>query len=285
MRLKALGGATVLVLALVALLVIPSASVTQAQQKLVVLTYTDQPGNRLARTNGWFREKVVVHWQVTPSTGLVQTVGCEPASLVGVQTRGRAFSCDARWSDGTKINRAAIPPVRVDWTRPTSITAKRGRPPDLYGWYGNDVLFRFSGRDTISGIWRCPARIYKGPNSHRARVTGTCIDRAGNRASRTFFFKYQEPLLSPRNGKRVWRPLLNWIAVRRARFYNVQVWRFGQQILNRWPKASQFRMPHTWVHNGVRYRMSSDGRYDWYVWPRFPRGYGKLIGHRYFIRR
>ena len=212
-------------------------------------------------------------------------MGCEPASLVGAQTAGRAFSCEARWSDRTRIKRDIAPPVRVDWTPPSVVWAKRGRPPDLYGWYGRPVRFTFSGRDALSGIWRCPARLYKGPNSANARVTGTCTDRAGNRRSRTWTFKYQEPLLSPRNGRRVsWRPLLDWVSVPKARYYNVQVWHSGRQVLNRWPMASQFRMPRTWVHGGVRYWASSPGRYDWHVWPRFHGRYGKLVGHRYFIR-
>jgi hypothetical protein len=285
LRFKARGGAVVLVLALLGLLAIPSASIPQAQEKVVVLSFTDESGGRVVRPNGWFRKRVVVHWQVSPTRTLVQTVGCEPATLVAVQTAGRAFGCEARWWDGTRVRRTVSPPVRVDWTPPSVVWARRGRPPDLYGWYGHPVRFTFRGRDALSGIWRCPSRVYRGPNSANARVRGTCIDRAGNRRSRTITFRYQEPLLSPRSGRRVFRPLLNWVSVTRARYYNVQVWRNGRRILNRWPAASQFQMPRTWVHEGILYRISSPGRYDWYVWPRFAGRYGKLIGHRYFIRR
>jgi hypothetical protein len=284
LRFRARGGAAVLVLALLGLLIIPSASIPQAQQKVVTLSFTDAPGNPLGRTNGWFRQRVVVHWQVAPARGLVQTVGCEPASWVNVQTSGRAFRCEALWSDGTRVRRAVAPPVRVDWTPPRSIRVTPGRRPDLYGWYGSDIRFRVSGSDTLSGILRCPTRVYRGPNSARARVRGTCVDRAGNRASRFFVFKYQEPLLSPRSGRRAWRPLLNWVSVPRARYYNVQVWKNGRAILNRWPRYSQLRMPRTWVHEGLRYWMSTPGRYDWYVWPRFYGRYGRMVGHRYFIR-
>jgi hypothetical protein len=286
LRLKARGGATILVLGLLGLLAIPSASIPQADEKLVALTFTDQPGANLRTRNGWFRTSVVVHWNVQPWRGLVRTVGCEPAILVRAETSGRTFTCEALWSDGTRVRRSTAPPVRLDRTPPYSVRAVRGRLPDSYGWYGSPVRFTFTGRDARSGIAFCTRRIYRGPNTWRARVTGTCVDRAGNRsAPRTVFFRYQSPLLRPRAGTRVtWAPLLDWIPVSRAQYYNVQVWRSGRQILNRWPRASRLRMPSTWVNGGVRYWISTPGRYKWYVWPRFQGRYGRMIGSSYFIR-
>jgi hypothetical protein len=93
-------------------------------------------------------------------------------------------------------------------------------------------------------------------------------------------------LLRPKRGTRVRRaPLLDWVTVRRARFYNVQVWRDGSKILSRWPERSRLRMPSRWMQDGVRYSLSMSGRYDVYVWPRFRGRYGKRIDHTYFIRR
>ena len=109
-------------------------------------------------------------------------VGCEPAILVRAETSGTVFTCEALWSDGTRVKRDTVPPVKLDRTRPTLVRVVRGRPPDSYGWYGSPVRITFTGRDARSGIARCTRRTYRGPNTWRARVTGTCIDRAGNRA-------------------------------------------------------------------------------------------------------
>ena len=55
LRLKTRGGATIVVLGLLGLLAIPSASVPQAEEKLVGLSFTDVPGANLRTRNGWFR--------------------------------------------------------------------------------------------------------------------------------------------------------------------------------------------------------------------------------------
>jgi hypothetical protein len=164
------------------------------------------------------------------------------------------------------------------------VRARALRRPDLYGWYDHRIRFVFRGRDALSGIARCTRRSYDGPNTARASIRGFCRDVAGNTRRRTIHFRYSDPLLLPRPGTRFGRaPLLNWVGVPRARFYNVQVWRDGGKILTRWPQRTRLRMPTLWTHEGMTYALSA-GRYDVYVWPRFRGRYGKSIGHTYFIR-
>jgi hypothetical protein len=264
-------------LVLVSLSAVPAAS-GRSEEFLATLDY-ELSGTR--GLNGWWRSNVTIHWIADPPP---TSTTCTLAELVEGDTAGVTRSCTAVWS-GEGSRSATTEVIRIDKTKPTSLRVRAGRRPDLYGWYGTDIRFMWSARDAMSGIGKCRRRTYKGPNDATASVRGSCRDRAGNYAPllrKTF--RYQEPLMRPRNGRRVWRPLLDWISVPKARYYNVQVWRFGQQILNRWPKYSRFRMPRTWVHEGIRYWMSSPGRYDWYVWPRFYGRYGKMVGHRYFIR-
>ncbi len=238
---------------------------------------------------GWFREDVTVGWTVGPSDRTLRsTTGCHSSQQVIGETgpRGANVTCTAVWRNGIVTTRETVTiNVKIDKTRPT-VRAKASRPPDSYGWYDHRVRFRYSGRDALSGIAGCSRRTYRGPNSARASVIGACRDRAGNRNVRTVRLQYSNPLLRPKRGTRLRRPpLLDWVNVRRARFYNVQVWRDGIKILSRWPQRSRLRMPRRWTHAGVRYSMRVSGRYDVYVWPRFRGRYGTRIDHTYFIRR
>ena len=75
--------------------------------------------------------------------------------------------------------------------------------------------------------------------------------------------------------------LLRWAAVRKAAYYNVQVWRNGRKILSRWPTRPRFRLQKSWTFGGRRYRLA-DGTHLAYAWPGFGRKaagrYGRLVG-------
>ena len=260
--------------ALVALLALPGTSTPQAGHS-IDYTLSGTPGEA-----GWWRSDVTIHWdpQPEPDGG-----DCLHAESVPGDTAGTTRGCTAIWNGWGSLT-ATTATIRIDKTPPTSLHARAGRRPDSYGWYGRDVRILFSGADGLSGIATCSTPVYRGPNSANALARGSCWDRAGNRQDLVVTFKYHEPIVSPRAGRKVARaPLIDWIAMPNARRFNVQVWRKGSKVLSRFPKASRFQMPKTWIQGGVRYRMQS-GRYDVYVWPRFRR-YGKLVGHTYFIRR
>jgi hypothetical protein len=76
------------------------------------------------------------------------------------------------------------------------------------------------------------------------------------------------------------RPLLEWPAVRRARYYNVQLFRDGRKVLSAWPEQPRLRLKLRWTYRGERQRLRP-GRYRWMVWPGYgPRpkaDYGKRI--------
>ena len=93
-------------------------------------------------------------------------------------------------------------------------------------------------------------------------------------------------LRAPRRGARVYSPpVLVWARVRRATYYNVQLYRAGRKILSAWPVAHRLRLRRTWRYHSRRYRLVP-ARYRWYVWPgygsRSRARYGRLLGTSYF---
>jgi hypothetical protein len=93
-------------------------------------------------------------------------------------------------------------------------------------------------------------------------------------------------LRSPRAGRRVHAPpLLVWAGVKRATFYNVQLYYEGRKVLSTWPNSAKLKLSRSWRYEGRRFRLRK-GSYQWYVWPGFgPRSkarYGQLLGQSGF---
>jgi Big-like domain-containing protein len=93
-------------------------------------------------------------------------------------------------------------------------------------------------------------------------------------------------LRSPRAGRRVHAPpLLVWAGVRKATFYNVQLYFRGRKVLSAWPNSAKLKLSRSWRYEGRRFRLRK-GSYQWYVWPGFgPRSkarYGQLLGQSGF---
>jgi hypothetical protein len=144
-----------------------------------------------------------------------------------------------------------------------------------------------------------PVVLYRGPggsftdrglrNQTRYRYTVSLIDQAGNRASSlTSAVPTASKLLVPARGERIQiveLPLLIWKRVRRASYYNLQVFRGGDKVLSTWPRQPRFQFQRRWRFGGKQYRLVS-GKYCWYVWPgygkRAKRNYGKRLGRSCF---
>jgi hypothetical protein len=116
----------------------------------------------------------------------------------------------------------------------------------------------------------------------------TSFDRAGNRASVALGLRVRS-LYAPQDGARVASPpLLAWVRVPRARYYNVQVFRRGRKILSAWPSRPSLQLAERWSYGGRRVTLAP-GRYRWQVWPGFgsrTKGrYGRLLGKSEFVVR
>jgi hypothetical protein len=82
-------------------------------------------------------------------------------------------------------------------------------------------------------------------------------------------------------------PLLRWEAVRRASYYNVQVFR-RRKILSAWPTRPSYQLRARWNYAGHAQRLKP-GTYRWIVFPGYgPRArvhYGDPIGRSTFVVR
>jgi hypothetical protein len=84
-------------------------------------------------------------------------------------------------------------------------------------------------------------------------------------------------LLAPRASAKVHgTATLRWRPVKRASYYNVQVWLDGKKLLTNWPAGATLKLPKL-----------KRGRYTWFVWPglgaRAQHRYGPLIGKSTFV--
>jgi hypothetical protein len=166
------------------------------------------------------------------------------------------------------------------------------------------VSWRRSTDAQLVEVLRAPGRkgagetvIYRGPATGY-RDTGLlvgrkyeyrveAIDQAANRSARKVELIATGPLLSPAPAARVSAPPnLVWTSVRRASFYNLQLFYRGRKVLSAWPARPGFRLRRTWTYDGHRYRLRP-GVYRWYVWPWFGRSssarYGRLLGSSTFV--
>jgi hypothetical protein len=83
-------------------------------------------------------------------------------------------------------------------------------------------------------------------------------------------------------------PRLRWIAPRRARYFNLQLYKNGRKILSVWPRHPHYQLHERWRFARVRHRLTA-GRYRWIVWPGFGKIskaiYGKPLVNRTFVVR
>jgi hypothetical protein len=117
----------------------------------------------------------------------------------------------------------------------------------------------------------------------------TAHDRAGNRSPAVGVTArpVASRLVSPLDGALAASPpVLRWALVRRATYYNVQLWRNNRKILSAWPSRTRVALRQRWRFAG-RTRRLTPGVYRWYVWPglgsRARARYGRLLGTRMFV--
>lgn len=236
--------------------------------------------DRAPDANGWHNHPV--GFTFTANGGTSGLDSCTPVTYSGPDRRSaavRGVCRDMAGNVGSKVFSGALD---YDST-PPSAKVLRKRSPDSYGWYGRPIRFRWTGGDELSGIAGCSRKRYSGPNTDAVRLVGHCRDNAGNVRNRGVRLRYSNPLLMPRNGSTQRRPpLLDWVAVGRAKRYNVQLWKGSEKLLSRWPYTSRYQLDKRWSYAGQK-RVLGPGKYTTYVWPLLKRGYGKEIAHTTFV--
>ena len=188
--------------------------------------------------------------------------------------------------------------LRYDHTKPTRpiVKARRTTGGITVSWTSPGVV-RTEVRRSPGGKGKKPAVVYSGnalrlvdrsahsPSRYWYEVR--VYDQAGNVASRTLAVQPSGGILLPVGGAVLHKaPLVRWVPVAKARFYNVQLWRGKKKLLTTWPSETRFRLNDTWTF-GERKQHLQDGKYQVFVWPAFgtlatPR-YGKLVGRVDFV--
>lgn len=194
------------------------------------------------------------------------------------------------------------PPI-VDRTPPpdvTGLTAKAGPAKVTLSWSkpaGDDfdhvVITRGEALANAA-----PTQIYEGSgaslvdrgvrNGVQYRYVVASVDKSGNRSAGVAVLAVPKRLLlvAPLDGARLARPpLLRWLAIKGADYYNVQLFRGTTKILTVWPLKNQFALGRTWKFGGRKITLTPD-TYHWYVWPGFGARaavrYGDMLGSSSF---
>jgi hypothetical protein len=239
---------------------------------------------RPPNANGWFNRPVDLAFQGSDQTSGVascsSTTYAGPDGL-GIPISGSCSDVAGNVGSGTvPINYDATPPQRP------SVDALPGKKRISLEWSaapGTEAEVVRSRRGAK------PVLVFRGASDHltdtrlhngrRYRYVVTLIDQAGNRAAdATSAVPTSSALLLPAKGARVHSAAtLVWKPVRRATYYNVQLFRGGHKILTRWPRAAHLRLGKL-----------APARYCWYVWPgygpRSQRRYGDLLGKSCFTQ-
>jgi hypothetical protein len=243
--------------------------------------------------NGWFNHPVTVAFSGADATSGVQS--CTSAGYGGPDAAGVVLNGSCQDIAGNvggasfALNYDATPPAAPDVTatpNDNQVTLEWEPPADAE----TIEIARMTG----TGL---PALLFRGggtsftdrdlKNGKRHRYLITSIDRAGNRAiDRAHAVPTDSPLLTPAKGARLAEPpLLDWEAVKRATYYNVQLYRGRKKVMTRWPRRAQLQLPEVWRFEGGRRRLKP-GVYTWFVFPGFrdrsDRNFGKLLGKSSF---
>jgi hypothetical protein len=156
----------------------------------------------------------------------------------------------------------------ISWDAPDAVRAKVTRAAGAQSSASAVVYSGPADRFTDSGI----------SNGRTYTYTVTVYDEADNSSSRRVHARPAVSLgLKPRRNARLTRPpRLRWPAVRRADYYNVQLWRGDHKLLTAWPAGPHLKLRRVLHLHGLTIRLRR-GHYRWYVWP----GLGSRAAHRY----
>ena len=244
----------------------------------------------------WFTAPVRLDLEATDATsGLA---ACPSVTYDGPDSPTVSVTGACRDRAGNAASRAF--PLSFDATPPL-LEALKASPGDRRVM----LLWRATGGVASVEVLRSPGLgdaptsvVFRGPG---ARFTDTglgndarytyevrVLDAAGNVGSRTVAAVPGPRLIAPTQGAVVEAsepPLLRWTPVRRASYYNVQLFRDGRKVLSSWPTRARLQLRHRWSYRGKRQRLAG-GEYRWLVWPGHgaqPKAdYGERIGRRAF---
>jgi hypothetical protein len=249
--------------------------------------------------DGWYNHPLPVRW--SGSDALSGIASCTTLSYAGPAAGATALSGSCTDQAGNTSGPSAfdldydqVPPVfarlgltaldgrvHLRWRVSGAIHVTVTRSPGLDGAPAS-VLYDGSAAAFIDR---------KAANYVRYSYVVTAEDAAGNTLRRTASATPMPTLFAPRPGARVGAgssPALAWKPMRKARYYNLQLWLGGRQVGSWWPSRARLALPSRWRFDQNAHRLEP-GDYAWYVWPgqgtkRLGR-YGRLLGKSTFSVR
>jgi hypothetical protein len=252
--------------------------------------------DRAPDSGGWYRRPVNVAFSGTDAVSGVD--GCSTATYGGPDSGTASVSGTCRDRAGN-VSAAGSFALKFDANAPSlaNVAVRARSHKAVLRWK------RLAPWEVVT-IRRSPGRrkakqttVYQGRgktftdrslrNGVTYRYLVVASDPASNRATKTVKALPKGPLRAPAEEARVSAPpLLAWVRVRKAAFYNVQLFRNGRKIFSAWPAQPRLRLRKTWVWNGRRQRLVP-ATYRWFVWPAYRRHgkvrYGKPLGHSDFV--
>jgi hypothetical protein len=251
--------------------------------------------DRPADHEGWYNHPVGFAYQGADVTSGLD--GCTSVSYAGPDSAAASVSGSCRDRAGNTSPSIGLP-FRYDATAPSlgKVEVEANDHGVRLNWKSSrdtvavEVVRTLEPKGTAAPVFRGRANAYRDrglKNGHRYRYVLTGVDQAGNAATTALTAVPRGPLRSPVEDARVGSPpLLAWVPVRKATYYNVQLFRGTRKVLSAWPAKAHLRLRRTWVYHGRRYRLKR-GAYRWVAWPGFgPRSaqrYGRLIGSSTFV--
>ena len=144
--------------------------------------------SRPADANGWYNHPLTVSFGGSDATsGIASCAASSDYSGPDSAAVSRSGTCTDRAGNPSA---ATTFPFKYDATAPQIGNPVPVRPPDRAGWYNRPVGFAVQGTDAMSGIDSCPPQSYTGPDSATASFAGACLDKAGNRGTKSFTLSY-----------------------------------------------------------------------------------------------
>jgi hypothetical protein len=126
--------------------------------------------------NGWYNREVAVAFD--GGDALSGIASCTTATYSGPDSGAARVSGSCRDIAGN--TGSASYDLKYDATAPT-VEARPDRKPNAGGWYNRAIKVAFVGTDALSGVDSCAAPVeYKGPDTEKTALSGTCRDKAGN---------------------------------------------------------------------------------------------------------
>jgi hypothetical protein len=245
--------------------------------------------------NGWYNHPVTLNAAGSDGTSGVDS--CSSASYSGPDNANASLSDTCTDKAGNSSSASAS--FKYDSTPPTvtGITVATGNRTARLRWTLSPdtqvAVFRSTNKKGSAN-----PKIYEGTggaltdtkltNGVWYHYTLAATDQAGNQAT-AGADALPLALTSPPQGTTLKKaPLLTWVKVPGASYYNVQMFHAGRKVLSEWPVTTKLKLTKTWKYKGKKYRLKH-GRYRWYVWPGYgPRKaskYGKLLGGSFFLVR